>query len=83
MVGSVTPARAIRDKAEAMFREGDELAVATDASADPVLIGLATSKHSLVMAVAASEYDGLALAKLCGFELRQQTAMERLKGKSK
>lgn len=75
----MTPARAIRDKAEALLRPDDELAVATDASADPVLIGLATRKQSLVIAVAASEYDGLALAKLCGFELRQPTAMERLR----
>lgn len=77
----MTPARAIRDKAEAMFREGDDLAVATDASADPVLIGLATRKHSLVVAVAASEYDGLALAKLCGFKPLERSAMERLKTK--
>lgn len=77
----MTPARAIRNKAEAMLQPGDELAVATDASADPVLIGICTSAHALVIAVARSEYDGLALAKLCGFELRAPSAMERLKTK--
>lgn len=77
----MTPARALRDKAEAMLKPGDELAIVTDASADPVLIGVATARQSLVIAVDRTEYDGLALAKLCGFELRQQTAMERLKTK--
>lgn len=64
-----------------MLKPGAELAVATDASADPVLIGVATQKQSLVIAVAAHEYDGLVLAKLCGFEQRQPTAMERLRNK--
>ena len=77
----MTPARAIRDKAEAMLKPGDELAVATDASADPVLIGVATRKQSLVIAVAAQEYDGLVLAELLGWKQHQPTAMERLRNK--
>ena len=81
MVGSVTPARAIRDKAEAMYREGDELAVATDATADPVLIGIRTPRHSLVIAVPAKDYDGVALARLCGFKSLERSALDRLKSK--
>lgn len=78
----MTPARSICDRAEALLRPADELAIATDASADPVLVGVATKRQSLVIAIDRSEYDGLAFAKACGFEFRQPTAMERLKSKT-
>jgi hypothetical protein len=80
----VTQARAIRDKAEAMLRPGDELAVATDASADPVLIGVATPVQSLVIAVDNAEIgEGwqaqVDLARRMGFELREPSAIEKLR----
>ncbi len=78
----MTPARAILSRAESLYTKGDEFAVATDASADPVLIGLRTQQCSVVIAVAASEYDGVALATKL-FDLRAPTAMEKLKGSTK
>lgn len=70
----MTPARSIRDRAEALLREGDEFSVVTDASADPVLVGVATRTQSLVLAIDRSEYDGEAFALLLGFPALQPPA---------
>ena len=53
--------------------EGRNLAIATDVKTyargkkPTVLIGVASSLGSLVIAIDASEYDGLELARLAGF----------------
>ena len=79
MVGSVTPARAVRDRAEAMFKAGDEFAIATDTTADPVLIGFVTQRAALVVAVPAADYDGEKLALWLGFP--RVSAYERARHK--
>lgn len=78
----MTPARAVLTRAEALYAKGDELAIATDASADPVLIGLRTERCSVVLAVDRLEYDGLALATKL-FNLRAPTAIEKLRRTTK
>ena len=75
-----SPASALLEQCIAMHREGDDLTVATDARGHPgkVLIAIWRPAASFVMSIDASEYDGLALAKLCGFtDLVKPSVIER------
>lgn len=75
-----SPAAALLDACHAMHRPGDDLTITTDASSYPdrVLIAIWRPAAAFVMAIDASEYDGVVLAKLCGFaDLVMPTAMER------
>lgn len=66
----MTPAAQVAARADAMWTEAHELAFATDAHSytDQVLVAIRRRTHSCVIAIPASEYDGLALAQLLGFE---------------
>lgn len=74
----MTPAATIRAAAEAQLaaQPGNELGVASDARADPVLIGVATPRCSCVIAVPRAQYDGVALAALLQFPMMKQSAYE-------
>jgi hypothetical protein len=60
----------LRDKAESMLAPGHEIAVCTDAQTDRqrVAIAFARPTVSWVMTVDQSEWSGLFLAQLLGFE---------------
>ena len=76
----MTAAAALLNACLAMHRPGDELTITTDACNQPGkrLIAIWRPAAAFVMSVDASEYDGLFLAKLCGFPyLTLPTAMER------
>lgn len=68
-----SPARALRDKAEAMFKPGQEFAFATDSQADPdaVLVAIARPAWCCVFTIAKAEYGlagALALGAMFGFK---------------
>jgi hypothetical protein len=67
----VTAASDLRGKVDAMWRPGDELAIATDAHSTPgtTLVAIRRPTFSGVLAVSSSEYCGIKLAKMCGFDL--------------
>lgn len=81
----MTPARAVRDRAEAIRADKGEAGFATDATGDPVLIGIATPRSSCVLAVAKAEFDAVTVrdwrkvASAMGFPLKDQTAFDRAK----
>lgn len=67
----MTPAAALAEKARAMLRPGDELAIATDglAYADCFLVAIARPTASCVLRVDRADYCGFKLAHLAGFDL--------------
>lgn len=77
----MSPAQAVRARAIAEHAKHGGLGFATDASSDPVLIGLATPICACVIEIDRAEYDPIKLAEHFGFPMKITTAMERLKGK--
>lgn len=75
----MSPAQAVRARAITEHAKHGGLGFATDASADPVLIGLATPVCACVIEVDRAEYDPIKLAEHLGFQMKTPTAMERLK----
>ena len=79
----MSPRQAARAHAEEQFARNGELGFFVDASADPVLIGLATRTCSCVVAVGKAEYDArtaenpLHLPEHFGFKQHQPSALER------
>lgn len=67
----MAPARALQQRAEAMYRPGDDFAVCTDTTSHPgsVLIAVVVAQACCVIVVPAEEYDALDLARLLGFEV--------------
>ena len=67
----MTPAAQLLERAVAMLRPGDDLAIATDGQAYPdvFLVAIARPTASCVVRVSRAEYCGFKLAQLAGFEL--------------
>lgn len=84
----MSPAARVAALADAQWTEAHDLSFATDAHSypDQVLLAIRRSNYSCVIAIPASEYDGLALAKLLGFEQAKPDplakALEAVKEKS-
>ena len=81
-----SPTEAVLAKAMRDFCPGDEISIATDADSyrhltkkpPVVLIAIVRPGFAGVLAIDASEYDGLALAELAGWEFSHgPTALER------
>ncbi len=68
----MTPAAQLLERAVAMLRPGDELAIATDGQAYPdvFLVAIARPTVACVIRVPRAEYCGFALAQLAGFDLK-------------
>ena len=68
-IASPSPARALRDRVEAMHQPGDRITVVSDAEsiADRVLVAIRLPTAAFVISVERSEYDGLALLRAVGF----------------
>lgn len=66
----MSPAAQVAARADAKWTDAHELAFATDAQSYPdrVLLAIRRRTYSCVIAIPASEYDGLAIAQLLGFE---------------
>lgn len=79
----MTPARALRDKAEAEHAKHGGLGIATDASGDPVLVALATDRCACVVAIDKAEppdwRSHIDMLKVIGIELREPSALEKLR----
>jgi hypothetical protein len=79
----VSAASELRDKVEAMWRPGMDLAITTDARGVPgkVLVAICRPGYCGVLVVSAAEYDGLKVAEMAGFDMNgkevQQPALER------
>lgn len=82
-LAAMTPARTVRDRALAMRAQHGGMSIATDTTADPVLIGFASAVNSGVIAVDKREYDAKTvtiwprLLEALGVTLTPPTAMER------
>lgn len=65
----ITPARALRDRAEAMHQPGDRLTFISDSEgyADRVLVAVVMEGvAAFVISIDRAEYDGLAILRLLG-----------------
>lgn len=74
----MTPAAALAAKVDAMWAPGQHLAFATDSLsyADQVLLAIRRPTVSCVISIAKTEYDGLAIAQLFGFEQAKPDPMK-------
>lgn len=79
----MTAEQAIRSRAVAMLKPGQDLAIATDVDSVPgqVLVGIARPSHCCVLTIGRSEYEAqggwMKLAEVAGFGVRVESAMER------
>lgn len=64
----MSPAAELLDKAVAMLRPGDKIAIASDARAHAgkVILALARPEAACVLQIDASEYDGIKVLQLAG-----------------
>ena len=64
----MSPAAELQAKAVAMLRQGDKLAIASDARAHAgkVILALARPEAACVLQIDASEYDGIKVLQLAG-----------------
>lgn len=67
----ITPARALRDRVEAMYQPGDRIAITSDSEsiADRVLVAIRIPSAAFVMAIDRKEYDGMAVLRAAGFDV--------------
>lgn len=75
----MTPAARVAALADAQWTETSHLAFSTDAHSysDVVLVAIRRRHHSCVISIDKSEYDGLALAQLLGFEQAKPDPMAK------
>lgn len=75
----MTPAAQVAARADAMWTDAHDLAFATDAHSYPnrVLLAIRRRTYSCVIAIPASQYDGLAVAQLLSFEQAKPDPMAK------
>lgn len=77
----MTPASQVAARADAKWTDAHDLSFATDAHSypDQVLLAIRRRNCSCVIAIPTSQYDGLAVAQLLGFEQAKANPHEAAK----
>lgn len=70
MTAAASPARALRDRVEAMHQPGDRITLLSDSESyvDRVLVAFRLPTAAFVIAIDRSEYDGMAVLRAAGFD---------------